>query len=90
MQSRLLIVNCPSDYFEHIPMGTFGLCDYLNRKNIQTKILNLSLYKSSEIDRALKHYLEKFAPTHVGLVLHWQETLEGVLWASEYIKFLNK
>ena len=90
MKSRLLIVNCHSDYFEHVPMGTFGLCDYLNKKNIQTKILNLSLYKSSKIDRVLKHYLEQFSPTHVGLVLHWQETAEGALWASEYIKYLNK
>lgn len=90
MKSKLLIVNCPSDYFEHVPMGTFGLCDYLNKKNIQTKILNLSLYKSSEIDRVLKHYLEQFAPTHVGVILHWQETAEGALWASEYIKSVNK
>ena len=90
MKSKLLIVNCPSDYFEYVPMGTFGLCDYLNKKNIQTKILNLSLYKSSGIDSVLKHYLEYFNATHVGLILHWQETAEGVLWVSEYIKSLNK
>ncbi len=90
MKSKLLILNCPSDYFEHVPMGTFGLCDYLDKQKIQTKILNLSLYKSSEIDRVLKHYLEQFAPTHVGVILHWQETVESVLWASEYIKSLNK
>ncbi|MEW6162676.1 MAG: radical SAM protein, partial [Nitrospirota bacterium] len=44
MQSRLLIINCPSEYFVYIPMGTFGICDYLDRKKIQVRLLNLALY----------------------------------------------
>lgn len=86
MQSRLLIINCPSEYFVHVPIGTVGLCDYLSQKNIPARILNLSLYNNTEVDRILEHYLNLFRPTHIGLILHWQETAEGFLWVGEYIK----
>jgi hypothetical protein len=86
MQSRLLIINCPSDYFVHVPMGTFGLCDYLSQKDFQVRLLNLALYDKSDVDKVLDHYLDLFRPTHVGLIFHWQETVEGVLWVGEYIK----
>jgi hypothetical protein len=86
MQSRLLIINCPSEYFVHVPIGTFGLCDYLSQKNISAKILNLSLYSNTEVDEILEHYLNLFQPSHIGLILHWQETAEGFLWVGEYIK----
>lgn len=29
MQSRILFINCPSEYFLYVSMGTFGVCDYL-------------------------------------------------------------
>jgi hypothetical protein len=67
-------------------MGTFGLCDYLSQKNIQVKLLNLALYNKTEMGRVLDYYLDMFQPTHIGLVFHWQETAEGVLWAGEYIE----
>ncbi len=86
MQSRLLIINCPCEYFVYVPTGTFGLCDYLDQKNIQVKILNLSLNNNTEMDRTLEHYLKLFQPSHIGLILHWQETAEGFLWIGEYIK----
>jgi len=86
MQSRLLVINCPSEYFVHVPMGTFGICDYLCQKDIQTKILNLSLYNKTELGRILDYYLDLFRPTHIGLIFQWQETAEGFLWAGEYIK----
>lgn len=86
MQSRVLIINCASEYFVHIPMGTFGLCDFIGRKDIPVRLLNLALYKNDEMGRTIDHYLNLFKPTHVGLVFHWQETAEGVLSAGEYIK----
>ncbi|MBE0425542.1 MAG: hypothetical protein IBX72_02705 [Nitrospirae bacterium] len=82
----LLLINCPSEYFVHIPMGTFGICDYLRQKNIKAKILNLSLYNRDEIYKKLGYYLELFQPTHIGLIFHWQETAGGVIRLSEYIK----
>ena len=84
MKPKFLIINCPSEYFAYIPMGTFGLCDYLRGKGISTRILNLALY--SKPDEVLTHYLNLFEPTHVGLILHWQETAEGFLWAGERIR----
>ncbi|MEW6419456.1 MAG: hypothetical protein AB1480_15305 [Nitrospirota bacterium] len=86
MQSRLLIINCPSEHFLHIPMGTFGLCDYLAQKNIDVKLLNLALYNIEEMDNILNKHIELFQPTHIGLIFHWQDTAEGVLWTGEYIK----
>jgi hypothetical protein len=67
-------------------MGTFGLCDYLHRKNIEARILNLSLYAPTEIQDALDQRLNEFKPTHVGLIFHWQETAEGFLWTGEHIR----
>ena len=90
MTSRLLIINCPSEYFVYIPMGTFGLCDYLSRKNLPVKLLNLALYKGSEREKALHTYLNKFQPTHVALILHWQETAEGFLRVGGQVKLFNK
>jgi len=85
-QARLLIINCPGAYFIHIPMGTFGLCDYLNQKKITTGILNLALYDETQRASVLNRYLEQFRPTHVGLILHWQETVEGMLRAGQQVK----
>ena len=90
MNPRLLIVNCPSEYFVYIPMGTFGLCDYLSRKNLPVKLLNLALYKGNEREKELHAHLNKFQPTHVALILHWQETAEGFLHVGEQVKLFNK
>ena len=86
MRSRLLIINCPSAYFVHLPMGSFGLSDYLNRQEIPVRILNLALYDRSQTASVLNHYLDQFQPTHVGLIFHWQEIAEGVLWAGEHVR----
>jgi hypothetical protein len=67
-------------------MGTFGLCDYLHRKGIEAKILNLSLHACTEIHDVFDHYLNEFQPTHAGLIFHWQETAEGFLWAGEHVR----
>ena len=67
-------------------MGTFGLCDYLRRKGIESRIINLSLYPHTEIRDAFDHYLNKFQPTHAGLIFHWQETAEGFLWTGEHVR----
>ncbi|MDQ7788226.1 MAG: hypothetical protein RDU01_11545 [Thermodesulfovibrionales bacterium] len=85
-QPKLLIINCPSEHFLYIPMGTFGLCDYLRRKGIETRILNLSLYAHAEIHDTFDYYLNEFQPTHAGLIFHWQETAEGFFWAGEHVR----
>jgi len=86
MESRLLIINCPSAYFAHIPMGTFGLCDYLQQQEIPVGIVNLALYEATQRAAVLNRYLEECRPTHVGLIFHWQETAEGFLWVGEHVK----
>jgi len=70
----------------HVPIGTFGLCDYLRQKNIRVRLLNLSIYDTAEAERTLEYYVELFHPTHIGLIFHWQETAEGFLWTAEFMK----
>jgi hypothetical protein len=86
MHLRLLIINCPSPFFVYVPMGTFGLCDYLNQRSLPCKILNLSLYERSRVPTILDQYLQEYHPTHVALIFHWQETAEGVFWIGERVK----
>lgn len=71
-------------------MGTFGLCDYLTKQDIDVKLLNLALYDRNETASRLSYYLDLFQPTHVGIVFHWQETTEGVIEVSEYINSKRK
>ena len=67
-------------------MGTFGLCDYLNQKKNQVRLLNLAIYSKTEMGKVLDHYLDLFQPMYVGLIFHWQDTAEGFLWVGEYMK----
>jgi hypothetical protein len=90
VRPRLLIINCPSEYFKYIPMGSFGLCDYLSRRTIDAKLLNLAVYEEERAADVLTRYLKAFHPTHVGLIFHWQETSEGFLWAGEQIRAHDK
>lgn len=83
---RILFINPPSEFFNHVPMGTIGLCNYLNSLNIKAKILNLSLYELDDIKLHLDYYIHKFNPTHIGLILHWQEAIKGFIWTGEYLK----
>jgi hypothetical protein len=71
-------------------MGTFGICDYLSRRNIRVKLLNLAVYKEAETYKVLEHYLKSFRPTHTGIIFHWQETAEGFLRVGELVKSFNK
>jgi hypothetical protein len=85
MRSKLLIINCPSEYFFHIPMGTFGICDYLSKRDVEVKLLNLAQYEKTEKDALLAQYMDLFQPTHVGIVFQWQETVEGVMEVGAYL-----
>jgi hypothetical protein len=67
-------------------MGTFGLCDYLHQKKIPVGMVNLAVYDEAQMAMFVNRYLEKFRPTHVGLIFHWQETAEGFLWVGEHVK----
>lgn len=84
--ARILIINCPSEYFIHIPMGSFGLCNYLNQKNIYTKILNLGLYRTDKVEKVIKHYIQLFNPTYIALIFHWQETADSFVYVGEHLK----
>ncbi len=86
MPPRLLIINCSSPYFFYIPMGSFGLCDYLEQRDLAALLFNPALYPVHELQSRLLAALTSFQPTHVGLVLHWQETAHGLMTALDAVK----
>lgn len=86
MKPRLLIINCASPYFFYIPMGSFGLCDFLGQRGISARIFSPSLYPARQASDRLHQVLDTFQPTHVGFVLHWQETAHGLLTALADVK----
>ncbi len=86
MEPRLLIINCASPYFFYIPMGSFGLCDFLDQRGIAARIFSPSLYQDNQASDQLHQVLDTFQPTHVGFVLHWQETAHGLLTALADVK----
>jgi hypothetical protein len=83
---RLLIINCASPYFFYIPMGSFGLCDFLARQGIEARIFSPSLYAEAEVGARLVEVLEQEKPSHVGLVCHWQETAHGLFDALALVR----
>ncbi len=84
--SRLLIINCASPYFFYIPMGAFGLCDYLGQRGVACRIFSPSLYPEAAMRERLLAVLHQVQPTHVGLVCHWQETAHGLLDALAVVR----
>jgi hypothetical protein len=85
-EPKLLIINCHDPDLIQIPMGSFGICDYLRKKKIKAKILNLAIYSKEEYLKKLDYYLNSFKPTHVGLTLHWKELVMNVIQVGEHIK----
>jgi hypothetical protein len=85
-EPKLLIINCYDPIWPYIPMGSLGICDYLRKKKIEAKILNLAIYSEEEYLKRLDYYLNSFEPTHVGLVLHWKELVMNVIQIGEHIK----
>ena len=86
MEARLLLVNCASPFFLYIPMGSFGLCDYLRQEGIEARIFNPALYSQGEAGQRLARLLDRFQPSHVGFALHWQETAHGLLEALATVR----
>lgn len=85
MPARLLIINPASPFFFYIPMGTFGLCDYLETHGIASRIFNHALYDAQTADVSLAQTLLDFEPTHIAVIFHWQETAHGVQHVLEHI-----
>ena len=83
---RLLIINCASPYFFYIPMGVFGLCDYLGQRGVACRIFSPSLYPEAGMGERLLAVLDEVRPTHVGLACHWQETAHGLVEALAVVR----
>ena len=87
-QKKILIVNGYDSEWLLIPMGTFGLCDYLHQHGIKAKIFNAALYDKSEYLQRLRKIIENYKPDYIGLILHWKELFENHILLSTTIKEL--
>jgi len=83
---RLVIVNCASPWFFAIPMGAFGLADYLEQRGVAVCLVNPALYREDEAGERLAAALETFRPTHAAFAFHWQETAHGLLAALAAVR----
>ena len=83
---RLVIVNCASPWFFAIPMGAFGLADYLEQRGVAVCLVNPALYREDEAGERLTAALEAFRPTHAAFAFHWQETAHGLLAALAAVR----
>ncbi len=79
MALDILFVNCHNAEFIYVPMGTFGICDFLEKHGLCAQILNLSLYPVDEYDSRLCSYVGKNKPRYIGLILHWKELLNSMI-----------
>lgn len=86
MKENFLIINPHHTVYTQIPMGTYGLCDYLSKYDIDANILNLSLYSDDDYLSRLDKEIKKRKPSFVGIVIHWMDTLENALYVCTYIK----
>ena len=94
--NRLLIVNT----MDHISMASFGVCDYLTKNKIPSKILNIvptnwsiNPDRVNHSDASISVYLEKldkyihsFNPTYIAILFHWKEAISDFVYVGEYIK----
>lgn len=88
MSNKLLIINL----IKYFPMGTLGVCDYLSKNNVPTKLLNLPFFApgravfTSEDYKTITKYINEYKPTHLALILHWKENYLFFITAGEYIR----
>lgn len=86
MERKILIVNSFDRIWKYIPMGSFGLCDFLNQQGIESQIFNAGSYNDNEYLIKLKRIINNYKPDYIGLIIHWEELLENSIYLSYEIK----
>lgn len=83
---KIMIVNGYNSFCKDIPMGTFGLCDFLHQEGIAAKIFNAAVYSQDNYLDKLRSHIRQFKPNCIGLILHWKELLENIIFLSRALK----
>ncbi len=86
MLGKLLIVNSYHPSARYVPMGAFGICDYLARQGHQAMIFNGALYPMEEQAPRLDAEIRRFKPTVIGLIMQWKEYTESALHLARQMK----
>ena len=68
MSSNFFIVNSYHPAARYVPMGSFGICDLLERHGHRARIFNCALYPADEQAGRLEEEISGFAPRAIGLI----------------------
>lgn len=85
MAVDLLILNPPSSEFHYVPVGSFALASWLGQQGYEARIVSLANVPPRDAPAYAKAAIERHEPRHVGLLLHWKETLNAFLSIGERI-----
>ena len=88
MTGKLLIVNSYHPNARYVPMGSFGICDYLEQRGHQAKIFNGALYPPNEQVGRLEQEIRSFQPGAIGLIMQWKEYTDSAIRLSRDLKKL--
>lgn len=86
MHGKLLIVNSYHPNARYVPMGAFGICDYLALQGHQARIWNGALYTPMEQVRRLDAEVRRFQPDVIGLIMQWKEYTESAIRLADELK----
>ena len=85
-KKKILMVNGLHYNCRYIPMWPFGLCDFLYQRGVKSKIFNASVYNKNDYLVNLKRTIRSYKPDYVGLIIHWKELIENIIFLSNEIK----
>ncbi len=88
MPGKLLIVNSYHPSARYVPMGSFGICDYLAQQGHQGRIFNCALYPPHQQSPLLQQEIHRFQPQAIGLIMQWKEYTASALRLARELKKL--
>ncbi len=80
--NNLLIINCSSDIYSMMPMGTFGLSYLLEQAGVAHDIIDWRS-AADEFWPHLRAHVSDYS--HIGLILHWKETTPQFLTLCDWL-----
>jgi B12-binding domain/radical SAM domain protein len=75
--------------FENYPIGFLTLSEYLNRRGISVRIVNLAMKMLRDPGFDPEEFLAELHPAAFGIDLHWLPTADGSLTLAELVKRLH-
>ncbi|HEY6007388.1 MAG TPA: TIGR04190 family B12-binding domain/radical SAM domain protein, partial [Geobacteraceae bacterium] len=75
-----------SSIFENYPIGFLTLSEYLNRRGVSVRIVNLALKMLRDATFDPEGFIARLDPVAFGIDLHWLPHVDGSLCLAEVVK----